>query len=116
MTPDRIFISRYPHDMRAGIQRLAAIITVDFGRDPMDGSLYIFVSRSSDKAKMLRFETSGWCMYYCRLCKGTFRWQHVPNTDDPLLIIERRQLLWLLEGLEIEQPRAPKPLTAHKII
>ena len=102
--------------MRAGIQRLAQIVTTDFGLDPADGSLYIFVSKSCDKLKMLRFETSGWCMYYCRLCEGAFKWQHTENSDNPLLIIERRQLIWLLEGLSISQPQAPKPVTATTIL
>lgn len=114
--PDRIFISRYPHDMRAGIQRLAEIATVDFGMEPTDGSLYVFVSRTADKLKMLRFETNGWCMYYCRLCEGAFRWEHAPDSDEMLLVIERRQLIWLLEGLDITQEKAPKPLTATSIL
>ena len=42
-TPDRILISRRPQDMRAGIQRLAAIVATDFGMDPTDGALYCFV-------------------------------------------------------------------------
>lgn len=115
-TPDRIFISRHPHDMRAGIQRLATIATADFGHDPTDGALYVFISRTCDKAKMLRFETNGWCMYYLRLCEGAFKWQHVQDSDDPLLVIERRQLIWLLEGLEINQAKAPLPLTASTIL
>lgn len=115
-TPDKIFISRYPHDMRAGIQRLASIVTTDFGMDPTDGALYVFVSRTADKAKMLRFETNGWCLYYCRLCEGAFKWSHNKDAAHPLLIIERRQLIWLLEGLEITQKSAPKPLTAHTIL
>ena len=61
-TPDKIFISRSPQDMRAGIQRLASIITTDFGRDPMDGALYAFVSRDCQKVKLLRFDVNGWCM------------------------------------------------------
>lgn len=115
-TPDKIFISRYPHDMRAGIQRLASIVTADFGMDPTDGALYVFVSRTADKVKMLRFETAGWCLYHVRLCEGTFRWNHDAATDQPLLIIERRQLIWLLEGLEVTQENAPKPLTARTIL
>jgi len=114
--PDRILISCYPHDMRAGIQRLAQIVTTDFGYDPTDGTLYIFVSKSCDKIKMLRFETSGWCLYYCRLCKGAFKWHHTKDGTDSVLIIERRQLIWLLEGLRIEQPTASKPLTARKVL
>ena len=114
--PDKIVISHLPHDMRAGIQRLAQIVTTDFGLDPTDGSLYLFVSRTADKLKMLRFETNGWCMYYCRLCEGAFRWSHSAGTDEPVLLIERRQLIWLLEGLSIAQPEAPKPLTATTIL
>jgi transposase len=114
--PEKVFISRYPCDMRFGIQRLAAIITLDLGCDPMDGSLYVFISRTSNKAKMLRFETSGWCLYYCRLCQGTFRFNYDERTKKPVLTIERRQLIWLLEGLEIEQPKAAKLLASHSII
>ncbi len=101
--------------MRAGIQRLAEIVITDFGGEPTDGSLYVFVSRGLDKIKMLRFEVNGWCMYYCRLCEGTFKYQHTEE-DETLLVIERRQLIWLLEGLEFSQPKAPRPLTAHTIL
>jgi transposase len=102
--------------MRAGIQRLAQIVTTDFGCDPADGSLFIFVSRTADKLKMLRFETNGWCMYYVRLCEGAFKWQHSKNSEVALLTIERRELIWLLEGLSISQPDAPKPVTATTIL
>jgi transposase len=102
--------------MRAGIQRLAQIVTTDFGLDPSDSSLYIFVSRTADKLKMLRFETNGWCMYYVRLCEGAFKWTHTENADEPLLQIERRELIWLLEGLMLSQPEAPAPLTATTIL
>ena len=44
-TPDAIFISKRPQDMRAGIQRLASIVAADFGRDPMDGALYCVFSK-----------------------------------------------------------------------
>ena len=74
-TPDRIFVSQGPQDMRAGIQRLAAKVAADFGGDPVDGALYCFVSRDLEKMKMLRFDVNGWCMYYCRLAEGCFKWE-----------------------------------------
>jgi len=114
-TPDRLFISTIPQDMRAGIQRLASVITTDFAMDPTDGSLFIFVSRDCEKIKMLRFETNGWCMYYVRLCEGGFKWEH-QDRDIAILKIERRQLLWLLEGMEIEQRFVPAPVTATTIL
>jgi len=114
-TPDRLFISTAPQDMRAGIQRLASIITTDMCMDPTDGALYVFVSRDCEKIKMLRFETNGWAMYYMRLCEGSFKWTHTER-ELPILSIERRQLLWLLEGMEIEQVSAPQPVTASAIL
>ena len=114
-SPDKIYVYCRPQDMRAGIQRLSEIVAYEMEMDPMDGSLYCFVSRDCEKIKLLRFETSGWCLYYVRLVEGGFQWKH--STDGSLLLtVERRQLLWLLEGLPMEQPKAPKPVTAHGIL
>ena len=114
-TPDRIYISRRPQDMRAGIQRLACVVTTDFGMDPTDGALYCFVSRDCLKAKLLRFDTNGWCMYYVRLAEGGFRWAHSP-AGSVSLEIERRQLIWLLDGIDPNQPMAPRPVAANRVL
>lgn len=114
-TPDRLLISKRPQDMRAGIQRLAAIVTAEFGMDPTDGALYCFVSRDCEKMKLLRFETNGWCMYYCRLCEGGFRWAHSEDGDS-VLQIERRRLLLLLEGLDPMAVMLPEPIAARNVL
>ncbi len=114
-TPDRILISRRPQDMRAGIQRLAAIVATDFGEDPTDGALYCFVSRDCLKMKLLRFDTNGFCMYYAKLAEGTFRWEH-SAAGDVSLRIERRQLIWLLDGIDPRQPAAPRPVAARRVL
>lgn len=113
--PDRILFYTRPQDMRAGIQRLAEVVAAEMGMEPMDGSLYVFVSRDCEKVKMLRFETTGWCMYYVRLLEGGFRWEHAGGAE-PALRAERRQLLFLLEGLPPNPPQAPSPVTAHGIL
>lgn len=114
-TPDRLFISKRPQDMRAGIQRLASAVATDFGMDPADGALYCFVSRDCGKMKLLRFEANGWCMYYVRLAEGGFRWVHSED-GETVLAIERRQLIWLLDGIDFEQPGAPAPVAAHTVL
>lgn len=115
-TPDKVVVYARPQDMRAGIQRLAAIVTAEFGEcDPMDGSLYVFVSRDCRKAKMLRFEINGWRMYYVRLVEGGFRWAR-RSDGAPAATVERRQLLWLLDGIDPMQPKAPKPVAARKLL
>lgn len=114
--PDKVVVYRYPQDMRAGIQRLSEIVACEMGLDAMDGSLYVFVSRDCRKVKLLRFETTGWCCWYVRLVEGAFKWRHDGEEGAITLEIERRQLLWLLEGLPVNQPQAPEPVTAHGIL
>lgn len=113
VTPDRIYVCTRPQDMRAGIESLAATVSAWMGMEPADGSLYVFVSRDRRKLKMLRFETSAWCMWYVRLAKGALRWSW--DREGASLEAERRQLLWLLEGLEIDQPQAPERLSATRV-
>lgn len=113
--PDKIIVYRYPQDMRCGIQRLSEVVAAEMELDPMDGGIYVFVSRDCKKAKMIRFETSGWCLYYVKMVEGAFKWRHSEG-GEVVLQAERRQLLWLLEGLPMEQPQAPSPVTAHGIL
>lgn len=101
--------------MRAGIQSLAATVTTDFGMDPTDGALYCFVSRDCLKMKLLRFDVNGFCMYYARLAEGGFRWAH-SDDGEAVLQVERRQLVWLLDGIDFEQPGAPAPVTAKAVL
>lgn len=115
-TPDRIYISRRPQDMRAGIQRLAALVATDFGCDPQDGALYCFVSRDCEKMKMLRFDVNGWCLYYCRLAEGAFKWTHRPDYADPRLEIDRMTLHLLLDGIDAMAVKRPSPVTANIVL
>jgi hypothetical protein len=70
-TPDRIFVSLRPQDMRAGIQRLAETVAAEFGRDPMDGALYVFVSRD--------------CEFYPAICYPQLWSSSAPNRRQPFL-------------------------------
>ena len=54
-------------------------------------------------------------MYYVRLAEGGFRWAHSADGDVSLQI-ERRQLIWLLDGIDFEQPGAPKPVAARRVL
>lgn len=113
--PDNIYLARRPQDMRAGAKSLTAVIALELDDDPADGSLYVFVSKDAKKCKMLRFDGNGWVLYYCTVCDGTFKWRG-GNGPDPALCIRRNQLLWLLDGLSIEQPKAVPPVTAHLVL
>ena len=113
--PDSIYIAARPQDMRAGAKRLAAVVAAELGLDPCDGSLYVFVSRDARKCKMLAHGGNGWVLYYCTMAGGTFKWRGSPG-GEPTLEVRRNQLLWLLDGLSIEQPGAVPPTTARIVI
>lgn len=113
-TPDRIVVLTRPQDMRAGIDRLSAIVAAELGEDPMAGDLYVFVSRDCRRVKMLRFETNAWCMWTVRAARGGFRWR--AGAAGPTLEVERRQLMFLLEGLEMRPAEAPEPVAPHTLL
>ena len=114
-TPDRIVVLTRPQDMRAGINRLSAVVAAELGEDPMAGDLYVFVSRDCRRVKMIRFETNAWCMWTVAAARGGFRWRR-DAVSGPVLEVERRQLMFLLEGLEMRPAGAPAPVAAHTLL
>lgn len=113
--PDSIYIASRPQDMRAGAKRLVTVIASELDGDPADGSLYVFVSKDARKCKMLVHGGNGWILYYLTMVGGTFKWRGTSG-GEPVLEVRRNQLLWLLDGLSIEQPKAVPPSTAHIVI
>jgi len=105
--------------MRKSINGLAAIVSYSFALDPFDQSLFVFCNRSRNKIKILYWDHNGFWLFYRRLEKGRFRWPEtrqaktsegeisqgeVPQGE--AMVVDRRQLQWLLDGLELEQRRA----------
>ena len=72
LVPRRVLVKASPQDMRAGIERLAAVVASEFDADARDGSLYAFVSKDRRKVKMLAFEGSRACLWYVRSFQGRF--------------------------------------------
>ena len=114
--PDNIYVAKRPQDMRAGINRLMSVVAAELLDDPADGSLYVFVSKDARKCKMLRHDGNGWILYYCTMTGGAFKWHGGEDPADPVLCIRRNQLLWLLDGLTVEQPKAVPPSAARTVL
>jgi transposase len=90
-------------DMRCGIDGLASIIQQAFRLDPCSHGLFLFCGKRSDRIKALYYEGDGYVLLYKRLERGRFQW---PRRESEARLITRRQLRWLLEGLNVEQPKA----------
>jgi transposase len=101
-------------DMRKSIDGLAILVSAVFHLDPFSESWFVFSNRDRDKVKILHWDHNGFWLYYRRLEGGRFRW---PSSEgEQAMIISRRQLQWLLDGLNIEQPKAHREVSARLMV
>ena len=98
-TGERIYLYRYPVDMRKSIDGLSALIDAELGRNPADRCLYVFCNRGRDKVKMLIWHLNGYWLLYKRLEKQRFSW---PDWfDNQTLVLNAEQLDQLLDGYNL---------------
>ncbi|AEJ44869.1 IS66 family insertion sequence element accessory protein TnpB [Alicyclobacillus acidocaldarius] len=110
----RVYLACGSTDMRKSIDGLAALVQESFHLDPFSSAVFVFCNRKRDKLKILYWEHNGFWLYYRRLERGRFPW---PDTSDgKTLVITRRELNWLLDGLPLNQPKAHRRVTAKKVV
>jgi transposase len=100
-----IFLHTQPADMRKGVDGLAGIVRQQFGVDPLDGSLFLFVNRRRDRLKILHWDGTGFWIYYKLLEAGTFE---VMRSDQTHLKIDSTQLAMLLGGVSLVHTKRRK--------
>jgi transposase len=100
-----IYLYAKPADMRKGFDGLSGIVRSEFGADPLDGSLFLFVNRRRDRIKMLHWDGTGFWLYYKRLEAGTFE---VTASDGPYVKIDSTQLAMLLGGISLAHVKRRK--------
>ena len=61
-----------PVDMRKGFDGLSALVTQGLDRDPLNGDVYLFLSRDRVRTKVLHWDGTGFCVYAKRLERGRF--------------------------------------------
>lgn len=100
-------------DLRKSVDGLAAMVSVQFELDPFSDQWFVFCNRRHNKLKILRWEHNGFWLHYRRLERGHFQW---PHHSDKTMLIDRRQLQWLLDGLNLEQKQAHREVRARIIV
>jgi transposase len=110
----QIYLACQPVDLRKSIDGLSLLVSQGLGQDPFSAHLFVFVNRRRDKLKALSWDQNGFVLYYKRLERGCFRWP-VIQAGQTSLVIEYRQLQWLLSGLSIEQRQALAPVHARVV-
>ena len=110
---ENIYIACGYTDMRKSIDGLAVIIQQVFKLDPFARNLYLFCGKRSDRIKALYWEGDGFLLLYKRLEQGRFQW---PRHETEAQRITTKQLRWLLEGLNTEQPKALREIPSVQLI
>ena len=90
-------------DLRRGIDGLAGIVQLQYGMDLREDSLFLFCGRRTDRIKALYWSGDGYVLLYKRLSNGNFQW---PRSEAELKKLDLQSFRWLMEGLQIEQPKA----------
>ena len=94
----RIFVSSAPADMRWSFDRLSALAKEVLGQDPFSGHLFVFAGRRRDRVKILWWDRGGFCLWYKRIERGTFRF---PDPEATYVEFEGAELAMLLEGIDL---------------
>jgi transposase len=93
----RVFVASVPVDLRRSFDSLAACTEQLLQQDPLSGHLFVFRNRPGDRVKILYWDRTGYCLWYKRLEKGTFRLPSGPGGVE----ISAAELVLLLEGIDL---------------
>jgi transposase len=102
-----IFLYSAATDMRKSFCGLSGIVRSQFGREPADGSLFLFLNRRRDRLKILYWDRDGLALWYKRLERGSF--ETLPVREGQVsLTLDATQLAMLLGGVSLDAPRRRK--------
>ncbi|SMF83340.1 IS66 family insertion sequence element accessory protein TnpB [Pseudobacteriovorax antillogorgiicola] len=109
----KLYMCRKPVDFRYGFDGLANLCKKMAGKDPYNGSVFLFFNRSMTKAKLIYFDGTGSVMIWKRLEQGKYK---LPKTDEneEFPTLRGTDAALLLEGVDaskIKRGKAWKPVS-----
>lgn len=97
----RIFLCTQFVDMRKSFDTLACLAQEYCQQNPLSGHLFVFSSRSSDRLKLLYWDTDGYVIIYKRLEEGKFRLPRFIDSEKKSIEIDANDLSALLSGFNL---------------
>jgi transposase len=97
ITPQmRVLVAAQPVDFRRGIDGLAQVCRAVLGENPLDGTVFVFRSRTAKAIKLLVYDGQGFWLAQKRLSQGRFRhWPAAADTTSrQLMAHELTALIW----------------------
>ena len=110
----RIYVATTPVDARKSFDGLSAIIESEFGHDPLQGHLYVFLNRRGQQVQMIFWDRSGYCIVKKRLEMGTFRLVRAATGEASHVEIDAAELSLMLEGIELRGAKRRKRFHQEK--
>ena len=96
----RYFVYGSSCDMRKGFDGLTGLVRNEFNMDPLLGDVFVFLSRSHNRIKILHWQGDGFCIFSKRLEKGTFELPENKSTEKSV-VISAQQLQLILAGIAL---------------
>lgn len=108
----QVYMAVEPVDMRKSFDGLSAAVQSVFGRDVLDGHLFLFLNRRRDRIKVIWWDGDGMALFAKRLERGAYEVpRHEP--DRRQLVLDATQLALLLGGVRLDsvkrRPRYVRP-------
>lgn len=91
----KFYLYQDPISMHCSFEGLCSAVQKLFSVEITSGAYFIFVNGRRDKMKVLYWDNDGLAIWYKRLEKGAFSKKLLENK----ILIERRELFMLLEGI-----------------
>jgi transposase len=102
----RYFFYSGQTDMRKGFDCLCGLVRSEFKMNPMSGDVFIFVSRTRTRIKLLQWQRDGFAIYYKRLEKGAFE---IPLIgENHVATVSSQQLMLIMEGIRLSSIKKHK--------
>jgi transposase len=96
----RVFARAAPTDMRKSFDTLSALVSIELGRDPLEGDMFLFVGARLRSAKVLFWDGTGLCVFHKRLSQGRFAapWK---RSAEGAITMSRSELDLFIEGSQL---------------
>jgi transposase len=93
-------------DMRKGFDSLCGLVREEFKMNPLSGDVFIFLSKTRNKIKLLQWQYDGFAIYYKRLERGTFEMPLLEKNH--IASITSQQLILIMEGIKLSSVKKLK--------
>lgn len=102
---EHIYLALGSTDFRKQQNGLASLVSLKFKLDPHSGtSVFLFCNKRHNSLRALRWDGNGFILVTKWLSdEMKFQW---PKSQGEIRDISKRQMEWLLEGLQIDQKKA----------